>query len=73
VNAILKQLIQWPPTTSTVIGVGVIIFAADYYLTGSTVQAALIAGTFKIICPEDAAAVDQAATLAGQLEQGVKK
>lgn len=61
-NTALKQLVQWPPTTSTVIGIGLIGAAVDYLLTGSMAQAMFVAGVLKILIPEDAAA-------AGTLQQ----
>ena len=55
----LKQMLQWPPTTSSVIGLGLIGAAVDYLLTGSLAQAMLIAGILKFVIPEDATAVDR--------------
>lgn len=57
--SMLKQLLQWPPTVTTVIGLGLVLAGIDYALTGSTAQALLVAGLFKIVCPQDGAAVDQ--------------
>ncbi|HEX3862749.1 MAG TPA: hypothetical protein VHY35_13750 [Stellaceae bacterium] len=54
------QLKQWPPTSTTVIGVGLLLGVGCYFLTGSVEGAVALAGFFKIICPQDAAAVDQA-------------
>lgn len=59
-NVALKQLAQWPPTSSTVIGGGVLVGLVIYMLTGSLELALLLAGLFKVLVPEDAAATDQA-------------
>jgi len=68
-NTVWAQLCQWPPTTSTVIGMGVLIFLADYMYTGNFVWAAGIAGAFKILCPEDAATVDSVETAAKDIKK----
>ena len=44
-----KQLLTWPPTGTTVIGIGMILGAVDYLLTGSTVQAVIIAIVWQVI------------------------
>ena len=62
-----KQLLTWPPTGTTVIGIGMILGAVDYLLTGSTVQAVIIAGFFKVFCPQDTAAVDKLDDVLNQL------
>lgn len=59
-NNILAQLKQWPPTSTTVIGLGVLIGVGSFWLTGSLEGALAIAGVFKVLCPQDAAAVDTA-------------
>jgi hypothetical protein len=56
----LAQLKQWPPTSTTVIGAGILVGLGSYMLTGSWEVAAALAGFFKLICPQDAAAVDTA-------------
>jgi len=63
----LKQLLAWPPTATTVIGLGLVLGAVDYLLTGSAAQAVLIAGLFKIVCPQDTAAVDKLDDVLNQL------
>lgn len=56
-NQVLTQLTQWPPTTSTVIGIGLLLFGIDYAIYGNFYWALGVAGAFKVICPEDAPAV----------------
>ena len=63
----LSQLVQWPPKTSTVIGLGLLIGAADYLFFGNVSWALLIAGAIHLICPEDASAADKLTDLLGQL------
>jgi hypothetical protein len=58
-NATLKQLTQWPPTSTTVIGGGMLFGLASYLLTGSLELAIGLAAGFKLICPQDAPATDQ--------------
>ena len=65
-NVILKQLLQWPPTNSTVMGVGLLLFVGDFLYTGNVAWATMIAGIFVTICPEAKAAVDK-------LEQEIKE
>jgi hypothetical protein len=66
VNTMMKQLLQWPPTSSTVIGAGMMLGLASYWATGSLELAIGVAGVFKMICPQDAPATDQ---LKGMLDQ----
>lgn len=58
-NQFFAQIRQWPPTSSTVIGLGVIVGLVSYMATGSFEMALALAGAFKILCPEDAAMVDR--------------
>ena len=67
---ILTQLKQWPPTSTTVIGLGVLIGLVCYLMTGSIEGAIAVMGAFKIICPEDAGAVDQAIKIDENMAQG---
>src|SRR5262249_7970098 len=53
-----KQMLQWPPTTSSVIGFGVIAGAIDYMIQGNVTIALLVAGLVKFVVPEDASAPD---------------
>lgn len=62
-----KQLLVWPPTTSTVIGLGLMMGLVDYLVSGNVAQAVFVAGLFKIVCPEDRAATDQLGALLGRL------
>lgn len=57
------QLSQWPPTSSTVIGLGVLAGLLSYMATGDLRVAIGIAGAFKVICPERAADIDRALVL----------
>lgn len=59
-NTILAQLKQWPPTSTTVIGLGILVGVGSYAITGSWEFALGLAGVFKVLCPQDAAAVDTA-------------
>lgn len=58
----LKQLMQWAPTVTTVIGLGLVIGGLTYYFTGSLELAMMLAGGFKVICPQDSAVTDQVLT-----------
>ena len=69
-NTIFAQLAKWPPTTSTVIGVGFILGGLDYLFTGSVTQTVFVMGIFKVLCPEDGNAADQAAKIINQLPKG---
>lgn len=68
-NMTWKQLMQWPPTATTVIGIGLIVGVATYLLTGSVTLAFFLAGLFKTICPQDAASVDELGPLLQKLPQ----
>ena len=57
---ILTQIRQWPPTSTTVIGIGILGGLGCFMLTGSIEGAVAVAGIFKVLCPQDAAAVDTA-------------
>ena len=70
-NSFVEQLRQWPPTTSSVIGIGLMIGALDYLLTGSFAQAMFIAGLLKFLIPEDAAAAGQLSDALDRLSQAV--
>lgn len=71
-SSILQQLKQWPPTTSTVIGLGVLLGLGSYAWTGSFEGAVAIAGAFKLLCPEAAPALQQGLDLDQKIAQGVK-
>lgn len=59
-STLLAQLKQWPPTSTTVIGGGLLLGLVSFWLTGSLEVAIGIAGVFKVLCPQDAAAIDTA-------------
>lgn len=59
-STLFAQLKQWPPTSTTVIGLGVLIGVGSFWFTGSLEGALAIAGVFKVLCPQDAAAIDTA-------------
>lgn len=66
-NTTLTQLMQWPPTTTTVIGVGLLLGLISYKITGSWEWAIAAAGLFKTLCPEDAPVTDQVLTALGKI------
>jgi len=63
-----KQLLKWPPTKSTVIGLGVLAGMLDYLFTGSWAQAATIGGFVQVLCPEERDAIAKAEQILRQLE-----
>lgn len=65
-NSLAKQMLQYPPTPSTVIGLGLLVGLGLYELTGSVELAIMVAGVFKVLCPEDASATD---TLIGAINK----
>lgn len=67
-----KQLLLWPPTATSVIGLGVIFGAADYALSGSVAQAMFVAGVFKVLCPQDGTAADKVTQILAQLPTALK-
>lgn len=71
--AILTQLFQWPPTSTSVIGMGMLLGVLDWYLTGSMAQAVAIAGAFKVVCPQDQGADDQLVAMLPQLQDILTK
>ena len=57
------QISQWPPTTSTVIGGGVLIGLISYIWTGSLELAIGVGAVLVKLCPEAAPAVQTALDL----------
>lgn len=58
-STFLAQLKQWPPTDSTIYGGAILLGLLSYIATGSFELALGIAGIIKVLCPQDAAAVDR--------------
>ena len=51
-NIVVRQLLQWPPTVSTIIGIVLLMFGVDYLLTGNVTLATGLAGIFATLVPE---------------------
>lgn len=68
---VFGQLLLWPPTSTTVIGAGLLAGVATYEATGSVTLAVTAAGVFKVLCPQDSAAVDKLSEVLGVLGKGV--
>lgn len=68
---VLRQLKKWPPTTSTVFGIGLLIFGVDYLLTGNLTEATSLAGAFGVLCPEDASAASAAESAISNIAKGI--
>lgn len=67
----LAQLIQWPPTSSTVYGLALLFALGSYILTGSLELAAGVAGLAKILLPQDAPAIDKAIQEAKNMQREI--
>lgn len=63
-KTIIAQLFQLPPTSSTIYGVAILVFVVSFMLTGNWEVAGVVAGLLKIVCPQDAPAIDRALTVA---------
>lgn len=70
-KTIIAQLIQWPPTSSTVYGLAVLAALGCYALTGSMEGAAAVLGVVKIVLPQDAPAIDKAMQEAASMERDI--
>lgn len=68
-NTLLAQLKQWPPTSTTVYGIAIVVAAISYAVTGSLEFAAFVAGFAKIILPQDAPTIDHAMQQARDAER----
>jgi hypothetical protein len=72
-SAAYQQLVQWPPTATTVIGGGLLAGVASYHFTGSPEFAVFIASAFKLFCPQSGDAADKAVALFDKIPAGLRK
>lgn len=70
-KTIIAQLIQLPPTSSTVHAIALLCFVGSYLTTGSSELSGVVAGLFALICPQDAPAINKAMQEAQAMERDI--
>lgn len=72
-NTIVKQLLAWPPTHTTVMGLGILIAVADYLVQGNFTLATGLGGVFSVVCPSSSGDVADVTALLPKIQDALSK